>query len=286
MEGYRDTILRSYRILRDADLLTDPKKMERRELDEILKGYQMRKNYVLRLGIFLNYLGNPVLRNMHLRFQKTRYRARWLTPQQADMYIRSAKTAEERLVAHEELELGFRRIEVMRIRVIDEKTNHMEVLGKGKYGGKWRNVQKHPLSDTVLDEWRDHRSELIFNHTRIAKKRRIKNPKNPQHLLIYGKNGHISGYSPNSENSINRIIRNIGDRCGLVVSNHDLRRTFGRGLWEALGRRDLETVAEQMGIYDINVCKEYLGIKEDEKAEAMKKLHEYQQKIRIDARYS
>lgn len=285
MEGYRDTILRGYKVLEEANRLIDPKKLDKEHLDIILNKFQMRKNYVLRFQIFLNYLGNPTLRNMRIRYPKERTHVRWLTPQQADMYIRNIRTPKERLVVHEELEMGFRRVEVIRFKTIDEKPNHMEVLGKGKYGGKWRNVQKHPLTDTILDEWKDYRDELIYKHTRIAKKKRLEYPKNPPELLIWGKGGRVGGYSQNSENSIDRIVRKVGERCGLIVSNHDNRRTFGRTLWEALGKRDLETVSEQMGIEDINVTKRYLGIKEYDKAEAMKKYYEYQERIRIEARY-
>jgi len=51
-------------------------------------------------------------------------------------------------------------------------------------------------------------------------------------------------------------------------------------LWEALGRRDIETVSETMGHKSIEQTRKYLGVKLEDMRMAMTKLGEYQRNRR------
>lgn len=278
IQGYRDTIMKGFKALEQENLLVDPKRMERDHVDVILDKFQMRKNYVLRFQVFLNYLGNPVLRNMRLRFPPDPIKVDWLSPRQAEMVIRSAKTPKEKLIIHEELELLFRRVEALRFRMVDEKEGSVMIHGKGKYGGKWRTIAKHPLTDAIFQEWKDCREEIIFNQREIARKKRMKEPTNPIQLLIWGRWGRVSGYGPNSETAIDNILHDVSSRCGIHFGNHTLRRTGGRNLHYA--GVPIVDISKVMGHTDPRVTMRYLGLEIDDLTEGMKKLHAYQMKVR------
>jgi integrase len=57
----------------------------------------------------------------------------------------------ERIVVHLGLHIGFRRVEVLRLKVSDIKLGKMKLIGKGRQGGKPRTLTLHPQTLPELD---------------------------------------------------------------------------------------------------------------------------------------
>ena len=65
----------------------------------------------------------------------------------------SAAAGMERIVMHLELKIGLRRIEVLRLKVSDVGLGHLQLLGKGRLGGKTRTNPFHPDTNAELTYW-------------------------------------------------------------------------------------------------------------------------------------
>jgi len=79
---------------------------------------------------------------------------RWLTDERAAALRLSAQGI-ERMVVHLELDLGLRRIEVLRLGLGDIETgrmgeNEIMILGKGE---KWRSINGDPDTAAILADW-------------------------------------------------------------------------------------------------------------------------------------
>ena len=62
----------------------------------------------------------------------------------------------EKMIVHCELDLGMRRIELIRLKASDfssGRINSVHLLGKGRYGGKPRDINWHPQTIAVLEEY-------------------------------------------------------------------------------------------------------------------------------------
>lgn len=72
--------------------------------------------------------------------------ADWLGDGEA-MLVRESARALERIIVHCELDLGLRGIEVLRLKTSDFRTgrqNSVRVHGKGRNGGRFRGIPRHP----------------------------------------------------------------------------------------------------------------------------------------------
>jgi integrase len=95
----------------------------------------------------------------------------------------------ERMLVHCELDLGLRRIEVLRLRVSDFRPGRLctvRVLGKGRHGGKPREVHWHPDTAAELEGYLRLRDAVIA-------KARARNPDVvvPDSLLVYERAGAV-----------------------------------------------------------------------------------------------
>jgi integrase len=131
------------------------------------------------------------------------HRRRWLTKTQLLDLLHAAPRQARLLVALEGFN-GLRRIEVLRLRVQDVNLaeNLLNVLGKGRMGGKWRQI---PLQRVARDE------------LKTAMEGR-------------GDGDRIIPYSPSGAD---KLLQNAVEAArfsdhGVKVSHHDLRRSFGR----------------------------------------------------------
>jgi integrase len=82
---------------------------------------------------------------------------------------------------------------------------------------------------------------------------------------------------PANEESISYLVRKISARAGTQLSNHKLRRTWGRTLW--LAGVKMETILEMMGHEDIKTTIPYLGIKADDQNAAVQKLIAFRENL-------
>ena len=195
---------------------------------------------------FLRWAGNPCAEQRSLwslPAGESSHR-RWITKDQLVRLIHTARGAEKVLVCLEGLN-GLRRVEVLRLRakdvLFDEAT--LRILGKGRYGGKWRTIPMHPETREALTGW-------------------VKNKAGSDLVL------------PLSRSGVDAILRRLALRSGFdmkvsKVSHHDLRRTFGRLSHKA--GMSLVQLKNLYGHVSIDQTAGYIGLDRDEMREGLER---------------
>jgi integrase len=223
---------------------------------------------------FLQWIGNPVADHggvWRLQSGGPTHR-RWLTDKQLVALYRGA--IELASGAQDSDELGsstfshlapalvacegfnaLRRIEIQRLRVkdLDFASGRMRVHGKGRNGGKWREIPMTKITHIALEPVVQGKapSELVFPGTKTGQ--------------------------PLSGGSLDKLIHLSALRAGLprnsrgraLVSNHDLRRTFGRiAYYAGMSLVDLKNF---YGHTSIDMTAHYIGMDEDRMRDGLTK---------------
>jgi integrase len=175
-------------------------------------------------------------------------RRRWLTKTQLLDLLHAAPRRARPLIALEGFN-GLRRIEVLRLRVQDVNLseNLLNILGKGRMGGKWRQI---PLQRMV-------RTELME--------------------AMVGKN-EGDQIMPFSSSGADNLLQSAAEaarfgECGVKVSHHDLRRSFGR-LAHAAGM-DLIQLKNLYGHASMDMTVHYVGIDLDQMRSGLDQFDRY-----------
>jgi len=263
--------------LRDAGHPINPRKVGKKEIDFLKREYfegradSYRVHMLSILKLFLKWAGNKEVD--HIRFPtRTDVRnVRWLEDHQA-MTLKMAGEGIERIIVHCELDLGMRRIEVLRLKASSfqtGRTNTVLIHGKGRNGGKWRDIEWHPDTPQELEAY------LAIRDAEIAKAK-SKNPDVvvPENLLIYEADGKLKPYK---KSAIDKFLKALGLRTGIEFSNHDLRRTCGRMMYRA--GVDIVRIARIFGHSDTKTTMRYLGLDHEEMASAMNQYAQYQKAV-------
>jgi site-specific recombinase XerD len=146
----------------------------------------------------------------------------------------------------------------------------VRVTGKGRNGGKPRDLHKHPDTDGVLRDYLGHRASVV----RRAQ-RRDPSVEVPDALMLCWHTGRLSGMRATAlDRRKDRMVALSGVRFG----HHTLRRTWGRELWKA--GVPVETISEMMGHSETKTTLRYLGINFDDQGEALNLLYARQQQAR------
>lgn len=244
---------RGYQALKSKGLITHPLKIDREEILFLKTGeFNDSKWELSRFGHFLDFCGNSIYRRMRINWpQDRRLLKNWLDEDEMEILMALANPGLERAVVHFEMELGMRMIGVQRLRLQDIEQDRIHVLGKGRGGGTWRTVPKHPDTDSILNDW-------LMERTKIVGVERV--PWVFAHR--YGK--RVRQYS---SSGLDLILQRMADRCGFHFSHHTLRRSFAR----SLRRRgvDIAVIAELLGHKDIRTTTRYLGVGIDDMREAL-----------------
>jgi integrase len=167
-----------------------------------------RSQYLQSLRHMLRFLGSPLAEDRHLWTLDARAaRRRWLTKPQLRTLWSVCRDDLDRLAVAAGGFNGLRRVEILRLRVRDLDlalpSPTMVVLGKGRHGGKPREV---PVSRYLY-------AVLVS--------------------LSAGKSGDSRLY-PKGRTHLDTRLVELGRLAGIPVrvSSHDLRRTFGRLAFE------------------------------------------------------
>lgn len=280
-KGYRWLIKKMSKRLEDAGLDANPKHWDRDTvlwlknvaLAHLRPGIDRREMAIL--NMYAQFHGNTIIKDMELEWPKDqRTHVDWLTPSQA-MQVLDAAEGIERMVIHLELEMGLRRVEVIRQKVSNILMGVMHVQGKGRQGGKWRTISFHPNTIGELNKY------MLIREAEVSRAR-AKNPTVavPDDLLVYEWKGELHPYQ---RTAIDKMVARVAARVEFKFTNHTLRRTYGRMLW--LAGVQLETIAEILGHADTKTTILYLGLNMDDQASAMNKLAEFQEKNRSPQSY-
>jgi len=185
--------------------------------------------YLSIVSTFLKKNGNGIVDSLDLqRPQDERINVDWLTDTEEGQvwdYIMNHATPLERGILTLELGAGLRRIEVMRLTVGSVRDGTMDVLGKGRGGGKPRTILIGNVVRESLDIWMEERQRMV-----IAKIRRSPKAAVSDHVFVHDKNG-IHEYS---ENGMDRILDGVKVKMkalyghDFTFSHHTMRRSFGR----------------------------------------------------------
>lgn len=154
---------------------------------------------------FLKWAGNPIAseRSLWKLPSGAPVHRRWLTRDQLLALFRGSRGVERIIIALEGF-AGLRRVEVLRLRVKDVllKEGCLRILGKGRHGGKWRNIPLQGEVDRLLRDW-------------------VRSKRPEERVVPLSRSG--------ADAALQRAACRSGLRdSGVKVSHHDLRRTFGR----------------------------------------------------------
>ena len=200
--------------------------------------------YFAGLRQFLRWSGNPISEQAEIwRLPPgASARRRWLSVDDLARLLRAASGRARLIVALEGFN-GLRRIEVLRLRAQDVSLAEgwLNVRGKGRMGGKWRQI---PLSNVA-------RSELEGWLTGIPPEARILPYSASWADVQLAKAAHAAGFA----------------HRGVHVSHHDLRRTFGRIAYES--GMDLVQLKNLFGHSNLDMSVHYIGLDMDRMREGL-----------------
>lgn len=199
---------------------------------------------------FLRWTGHPIAdERTHWKLPSgTPVHRRWLSREQLIALYRGAEGVERVIVALEGF-AGLRRVEVLRLRVRDVELDQrcLRILGKGRAGGKWRNIPLHGEVERVVRAWLEGRAPA-------------------DRLVPLSRTG--------ADAALQRAVRRSGlAAAGVKVSHHDLRRTFGR-LASASGM-SLISLQGLFGHASPALSAHYIGLDFDELRDALDRLGTY-----------
>lgn len=285
VKGYMCALRDAFRRLYEAGREINPRRIGQAEIDFLKASLSKREdgtpnlhNYavevLIRLKGFLKWAGNKQVDKLNWpKRRDERPKAGWLEPHEANLLMEKA-VGLERILVHCELGLAMRRVEVLRLTVSDfrgGRSRVVYVLGKGKNGGKLRDVPWDGDTATELEYY------LAIRNSQIAKAK-AKNPNVvvPDNLLIYEAGGELRPYK---RSALDKCIKHLGKRLGLKFSHHTLRRTWGRNAY--LGGGQIGRIRAIYGHEEESQTWRYIGLTPDDLADLMRNTTLYVKSVKI-----
>jgi integrase/recombinase XerD len=213
------------------------------------------------IGQYLHFYGNNIVEKMMIPWPtNTRPSVKWLTDEEGVRLIDAAKDPLEKMLIHLELRMLLRRCEVIRLTRHDIPFGILNVLGKGRMGGKWRTLAWAPETLEVIQEYSEYREQLIAAALEIKPDQKV-----PDNIMIYAQYGwKLGAYK---ETAIDYHIKEIAIRAGIPPeddSNHVNRRT-GTRIHRHAGV-ELEELSAALGHNSPQQTIQYAGLNVDDLA--------------------
>jgi integrase len=251
VKEYRWGILKCQDIISKGNGPENPTRISEKELQHLLDhltgGTARRQFYWTAFSGFLKWCGNTAILRMKPQWQiSVRTHVDWLEPEQAAKVRETAMDADPltALIVHLELDLCLRRIEIKRLRPRDVHENRLDVLGKGRFGGKPRTVSLVPGESR----------ELIAEYLKYR-------------VLRWGEAGADDRLIPLERTALDNRLKRLQKLAGIkFLGHHTLRRTGGRLMW--LAGVPIETIASVMGHESTEMTLRYIGVNLSDQAKA------------------
>ena len=247
----------------------DPRTLSEDDLRALVLFFRSRftvstqRNYLAGLRKLCEFCDNDVFSRMHIIYQTdTRPNVDWLSYTDALHLLSVPMPPLESLVVCLELEHGLRRVEVIRLRTEDVhlQDGYLTVRGKGRIGGKLRNVPFHPDFRSIYNRWMKERKQIIRRTTEGRTDR----------VLCYAQGGKLRQYEELKGGAIDNRLHKVSKTTGIQFSNHTLRRTFGRELFRS--GVDIVVIANILGHVSTVQTMKYLGLDLEDMTAAMSKM--------------
>lgn len=154
----------------------------------------------------------------------------------------------------------------MRLDEVDVKRERIRVRGKGYKDGKERDLPFHPDTIDILNTYFEYRGL----QKQIAS---MKFPGLPVYddgsLIVHRRKNQIVGYR---RTAIDELVHRVSVNSGIEFTAHDLRRTFGRRMYDAT--KNVAVVSYALGHTNTETTIKYLGIKFDDVKLGLQLMHQ------------
>lgn len=274
VEFYTQNVKAAMNILESAGCNTLPHKITEKDIHVFIETMKERDyaastihDYVSALRKYTEAWGNFCISEMKIRLpQDLRPNVDWLSKSQAQTllrYVYTNGTPLQILTVHLELCLGFRRIEVIRMRVgdIDFVNRYVSVRGKAD---RIRAVPFAYDTERVLREYLAHRDVQVNN---MAMRYPSKKDRLPEEVVLWGRKHNYQPYTDDGWGLDKVVCVPLHKALGFRPKNHTLRRTFGRTLW--LSGAPVETIAKILGHRSTEQTLGYIGVSMDDMRSVM-----------------
>ena len=252
------------KILEEADMTTDPTRIGEQEMRHLLRSLSGSEQTVrVKLKMMDRWIqwhtGSSVLARMDILWNRQITVNRVFI--NADEYARLLKDARpwERLILVLGGMMGLRRAEIVNIRLEDIRNDCIRVHGKGH--GKDGLVAFQPMPEPVrreLDAYRRWRDRLVGSAEKYL-------------LVIPDGHGGWTGRRYLAQN-VSRIMKKLGDRHGIELTTHSLRRFYATNIYE-LTDHDVDLTRRLMRHADPRVTLDcYIKPNEEKKNAAINEL--------------
>ena len=221
-----------------------------------------QKSYFHALKSLLRFIGNPSSETKVTFQADIRPCVDWLTPDEAQKVLDTELPPNQKLAVVLALCMGLRKVELIRLRLqdIDYNKECINVIGKGRAGGKLRLVPFHSRFLPALNDYLKYRTDMVRKSIFDT----------PDNLLIWYDRADRSTKAYNSvkASGMDCLIRRASVKCEVHFSAHTLRRTFGRLMW--LSGVPVVVIARMLGPSSTEQTLDYIGANLDDMAGAMR----------------
>lgn len=271
---YIESVHAVEKILENGGMETAPRKIGKAEILYLLEyckehdfTMQTRKGYFSSLRKYCKIFGSSKVSEWpRIRLPPDRRpNATWLTPDQAKALLSAEMDPKQKVVVHLELCLGLRHVEVIRLRVhdIDDIHGLIRVRGKGPQGDKPRTLPYTFGTAEAIASWAAMRKDLVER----SKKRYPISATIPDELIVWERKDILHPYSEEGYGLDKVVCLKLSEQLGFHITNHGLRRTFGRALYHSGVK--IETISAIMGHESTQETLKYIGLGLDDMRAAL-----------------
>ena len=265
---YRSQIGTCIAMLEKGGMNTDAKSIGEDEIYYLIRTLDMTeptvKNYINVLGGMLEYYnGTSLIKKMKILWNRPIRHRIFIT---TDEFVRMFEIADDRekLILVLGAFMGLRRDEMKHISLTDIRRDRILIHGKGHNKGL---ICEQPMPievKQIIDRymrWRQSLPGIDMSEGRL--------------LVWYDPKRNVINRFADDSGRLSDMVRELGERAGVTVTCHSLRRLFCTNLYYGMdgkGGTDLVTVKDLMRHSSINTTLNcYINVKDQEKDEAVRK---------------